>query len=258
MNNLRIITRYNKQSNKISKIISKHWHLLGIDPLLAPFVPPKPSITYRKTRSLKDSLTQSEYTGEFRSDPCKRMGTFRCGGCNFCQYMNTDKNIMLPNGKPFRATHFANCKTEGVVYLLSCQCWAFYIGKTKQPFHKRASRHILCMKKSDPDLPLGRHIRDAHYGKIPRIKFLILDRIHPDNRGGDWNRSLLQRETRWIVSLNATCAPGLNEVVSYRPSLEGIPSGGWWGIGDMQIFIIYVCVYVCAYIYTVYVCGYIY
>lgn len=146
-----------------------HWHLLSVDPSLAPYVPSRPLITYRKTSSLKDSLTQSEYVGEFRTDPCKRPGTFRCGGCNLCQYMNIENKILLPNAKPFRPTHFANCKTAGVVYLLSCQCGAFYIGKTKQPFFKRASRHITCMRKADRDLPLGRHIRDTHGSNIPKI-----------------------------------------------------------------------------------------
>lgn len=98
--------------------------------------------------------------------------------------------------------------------MLVCQCGSFYIGKTKQEFHKRAYRHILSMKKSNPDLPLGRHVRDVHGSKINQIKFLILDRIHPSTRGDDWNRILLQRETLWIINLNATLPPDLKYMVS--------------------------------------------
>lgn len=82
------------------------------------------------------------------------------------------------------------------------------------------------MKTADPDLPLGRHVTLVHGGKFPSIKFLILDRIHPSPRGGDWNKILLQRELKWIHLLKATIPPGLNEAVCFRPFLEGFNSGG--------------------------------
>lgn len=111
--------------------------------------------------------------------------------------------------------------------MLQCQCGSFYVGKIKQPFHKRASRHIASMRKACPDLSLGRHVREVHGGTFPRISFLILDRVHPNTRGGDRNKILLQRESRWIQSLSATVSPGLNDIISYRPFLEGFSSGGW-------------------------------
>lgn len=94
--------RYTKQHNKIRKIIAKHWHILQIVPLLSPFVSEESQITYRRTRSLKDHLVKSEYTGEFRRDLCKRKGTFRGGGCNYCQYMHTGSNIRLPIGQKYK------------------------------------------------------------------------------------------------------------------------------------------------------------
>lgn len=109
--------------------------------------------------------------------------------------------------------------------MLTRHCGCFYIGKTKQEFHKRAYRHILSRKSSNPDLPLGRHVRDVHVGILPQTKFLILDRIHPNGRGGDWNRLLLQCETRWIVCLEATSPPGLNNIASCRLFLEGFLFG---------------------------------
>lgn len=126
----------------------------------------------------------------------------------------------------YRPRHFPNCKTPGVIYLLTCQCKCFYVGKTKLEFHKRAARHITSMRQADPDLPLGRHVRDHHTGKFPLVHFTILDRVHPDTRGGDWNKILLQREVCWIASLNATQFPGLNTQMSFRPFLEGFVSGG--------------------------------
>lgn len=72
------------------------------------------------------------------------------------------------------------------------------------------------MKKSCPELPLGRHVRDVHGSKFRQIKFHILDRMHPSTWGGDWNIILLQHETRWIATLNATSPPGLNDMVNIK------------------------------------------
>ena len=149
-----------------------------------------------------------------------------CGTCRYCRYMHMTKNPILPNGQTFRPQHFANCRTHGVVYLLLCGCGCFYVGKTKLEFTKRACRHNKSIQTRNPDLPLGRHAALVHPDKFPKIKFLILDRIHPNPRGGDWNKTLLQMELRWIYRLKATEPPGLNDFISFRPFLEGFMSGG--------------------------------
>lgn len=108
-----------------------------------------------------------------RGDPCKYLGTFQCGGCNYCQFMLNDKKIRLPNGFFFfKHKHHTNCKTMGVVYLLTCDCGCFYVGKTMQEIWKRAYRHVLSMKMCNPDLPLGRHVTAVHGGRFPNIKFI--------------------------------------------------------------------------------------
>lgn len=113
-----------------------------------------------------------------------------------------------------------------VVYLLICQCQSYYVGKMKLEFWRRASKHIISMTNANPDLPLGRHVRDCHRGISPRVHFTILDRVHPDNRGEDWNKLLLRGKVQWIAELNATRPPGLSTQFSYRPFLESFASGG--------------------------------
>lgn len=93
----RIITTFNRQHKAFQHIVEKHWHILRIDPVLSQFIPNNPLITYKRARSSKDKLVTSEYTGAFWGDPCKRWGTFKCGGCPQCQFMNVDKNIIPPN-----------------------------------------------------------------------------------------------------------------------------------------------------------------
>lgn len=222
----KFIMRYCDQHQKVNDILNKYWYLLLADPTLKPHITEKPSIIYRRAKSLRDNLIKSEFKNK-RGDPCKTKGTYKCGTCNYCQYMHTTKNVTLPNGCLFKPHHFANCRTPGVVYMLLCECGSFYIGKTIQEFWRRAYRHILSLQQCDPDLPLGRHATKMHGGKFPHITFLILDRVHQSGRGGDWNKRLLQCELRWIFDLNATSPPGLNEAMNFRPFLEGYTSGGW-------------------------------
>ena len=108
---------------------------------------------------------------------------------------------------------------------MTCECGSFYIGKTRQEFGKRVNQHLQTMHIGNFYVPLGRHVRDKHNYKMPKINFMALDRIHIPLRGGDWNKTLLQLEMRWITLLKATIPPGLNEAQSYRPFLPGFSSG---------------------------------
>lgn len=225
-NSLRIITKYCNQHTEIRKIVSKYWHILMMDPNLRRLLPEAPHFTFRRATSIASELVRSEYRGEREVVHCKYRGTYMCGACGYCRYMDTSRSPILPNDQILEPRHFANCQTFGVIYLLKCECGCFYIGKTKLPFWKRAYRHIHSMQVCNPDLPLGRHTTLVHSGVFPKIKFLILDRNHPNLRGGDWNKSLLQLELRWIYNLKATRPPGLNDAVCFRPFLEGFNSGG--------------------------------
>lgn len=53
---------------------------------------------------------------------------------------------------------------QGVVYLMQCQCGAFYVGKTRKELGKRVEKHMHSMHIGNLQLPLGRHIaRQATY-----------------------------------------------------------------------------------------------
>lgn len=173
----RIVVKYSNQHTQIQNVIQKYWHLLSMDPNIGRFVSHNPFITFRRATSIRNYIVRSKFKG-----------TYTCGDCSFCQYIHTGPTCRLPNGRVFRAQHFSNCKTHGVVYLLLCDCGLFYVGKTKIELHSRMSKHIWSMKVCNPDLPLGRHVTTLHNGLFPKIKFLALDRINPNLRGGDWNK----------------------------------------------------------------------
>ncbi|XP_073460898.1 uncharacterized protein [Aquarana catesbeiana] len=221
---IRIITTYSSEHRQIKRILNKYWHLLTMDQTLAPFVPSAPTVTYRRPPSIGDKIVNSEYK-TCKGDPCKVLGTYMCGGCHYCQYMDKRKNIILPNGQRFTPKHYVNCKTPAIVYLLTCECGCYYVGKTINEFWKRIYQHLGTIRKRDPDLPIGRHMAMAHPSSTPKVYFLALDRIHFSPRGGDSNKRLLQCELRWIHNLRANHPPGLNGAFNFKPFLPGFTSG---------------------------------
>ncbi|XP_077339255.1 uncharacterized protein LOC143983433 [Lithobates pipiens] len=227
MGNLpRITMRFTKQHNIIYNIIQKYWPILSDDPKIGRFVATRPSISFKRASSLHDRLVQSEYmSAAKRSKHCSVFGSFPCNHCSCCKYIRRDKTFCLPNGGIFRPIHFVNCQTRGIVYFMECECGAYYVGKTKQEFHRRISKHVYSMEIGNYYLPVGRHVVTVHDYRMPKFTFVALDRIHIPARGGDWNKILLQREQRWIHNLDATSAPGLNESTSFAPFLKGFSSG---------------------------------
>lgn len=163
-----------------------------MDPALAPFVSKHPVITYR---FLRDRLFHSEFKQDI-GDRCETVGIFPCGNCGYCQLLDSRKHIILPNGSDFKPKHYVNCITSSVVYLLLCQCRCGYVSKTKLEFWKRIYRHMVSINKKDTNLPLGRHSYLVHRNVTPRVKFLALDHIHSNPRGGDFTKLLLQSELK--------------------------------------------------------------
>lgn len=101
-----------------------------------------------------------------------------------------------------------------------CPCGAFYIGKTRREFRIRMREHIYAANIGDLDSPIGLHMVRIHKYKTTAFKFIDLDRVYPNPRGGDWDRPILQLEAKWIFKLNASDSKlGLNDQICYKPFL---------------------------------------
>lgn len=70
------MTTYTNDHFKLMEICKKYWHLLTADPIIGPFVPPTPIITYRWATSVGDLLVKIEFCGQNRGDPWKNGGDF--------------------------------------------------------------------------------------------------------------------------------------------------------------------------------------
>lgn len=180
-----------RQHVLLSSVLNKHWWLLERESKFAPFISQKPCITYKKSNSFRDDLIMSHYKGEKRKDPCTVHGTYKCQNCKYCQYI-WGREFTTPFSSIIEeCRHFVNCKTEGVVYIMLCECGAFYIGKTSRPFWKRIKEHVNGMRDCTETSPIGRHRIAHHLRQTIKIRFAALERVHRNPRGGNFDNIIV-------------------------------------------------------------------
>lgn len=205
---------FSSQSQTIRNIISKYWVLLTDDPILGKYFGPKPSITYRRNMSLRDSPVRSHFIDP-SSRPSQIRGVFPCGNCEACKFSRYSHPRYLTS---WSQRHLVNCLTMGVIYLLQCGiCDAFY--KTSIAFRTRILEHMTSATSGYFRTAIGCHFALAHNYTHHGIKFLPLMVIPPPDREGNWDQALLRAEAKWIFRIKSDQAPGLNEAVSFAPFL---------------------------------------
>lgn len=217
MSTIPIITKYSVHHRQLAEITNRHWHLLADHNILKKYVRPQSQLVFRRAKSLKDSLVRSQYASQGLS-PRLPNGLFKCGHCTRCTWIGECTHFRLPNGSQFKYHFHAHCGTKGVIYLLNCQCGAYYVGKTFRELRQRIGDHVYDVTNGKLTT-IGRHVGLHHRYDASFISFQVLEAVRPDPRGGNWNQRLLQSETLWIERLEAYKFPGLNEAHSYKAFL---------------------------------------
>lgn len=214
-------TQYSSLSYKIKRIINKNWGILDGDPSLRQVFSERPLFSFRRAPTLKDRLMKSYFPAS-KPPPYfpKPKGTYRCGSCNHCENISRQSAFLdVFSEKVYYCKHFANCNTTHVVYRLECGCGCFYIGRTKRRLRDRLAEHKYAIRTQNPSYPMAVHFREAGHTDLSSVKIMAIEVINKNIRGGDRLKRLLQRETWWIVKLNATTFPGLNDDVDFSPFL---------------------------------------
>ncbi|XP_071999215.1 uncharacterized protein [Engystomops pustulosus] len=170
---VRFITTYDSQSDAVRSILVKHWSLLRIDRTLEQYLPVYPSITYRRSKNLKDYLVRSYHRGQsvnrlFGSKGPK-WGSRSCGSCVACPNVETTNTFWdSSHQREFTITHHINGTTVGVVYLATCPCGLSYVGLTSRELRRRTREHVLgieAAKNEEVDThlkTLPRHFKSYH------------------------------------------------------------------------------------------------
>lgn len=84
---------------------------------------------------MRGNLVHSHYSPpESLEGAVGGVGTYRCGSCDQRPWIRKGDTCPLPRGGYLKSRTYADCRTVGVVYLATCTCAEFYIGKTKRTF----------------------------------------------------------------------------------------------------------------------------
>ncbi|CAJ0948663.1 unnamed protein product [Ranitomeya imitator] len=175
-NEVRFITRFNKQWPELSRIMQKHWSILQSDPILKTILPDRPLMVPRRSRNLKDLLVHSHY-----STTSSKSGTV--GGNGFFPYNINDivNDIVMCDGT-------FTCTSKGVIYHAHCPCGKVYIGLTTRELRVRTREHVRDIEKSvtvtDPSIlkTLSRHFKLHHQSDPRGLKIQAIDQIQLGNR----------------------------------------------------------------------------
>ncbi|XP_056386916.1 uncharacterized protein LOC130282580 [Hyla sarda] len=172
-NMIRLIVDHHSRTSEVHQFLGKYWPILLSDPILASHLPDKPSLTYRRSKNLKDLLVHSYHRGTTPSNAFAskgpKWGTYTCGHCVACKnIVKSETFANFDNSKEYRITHRIDCATKGVVYLASCPCGKIYVGLTTREFRRRVREHVLdILAAKDVDdidtlKTLPRHFKIAH------------------------------------------------------------------------------------------------
>ena len=138
-------------------------------------------------------------------------GNFKCLNCAACNFMITENSFTHPKtGRVYKIKGRITCLSTFIVYLLTCPCGLFYVGKTKRQLKTRIFEHKCAIRKNDDKSSVARHFNSVGHN-ANMLKFMGLELVNRPPRGGDRENLLLQREAWHIFNLN-TCIPhGMNE-----------------------------------------------
>lgn len=212
------------------KALSKYWDVLKSDPILQHHVPPRPTITFRRAKNLKDILVKSHYEGK-KTSPIfgaakPRWGNKPCGRCVACKNVVSASTFSNFAGTDrYTITHTITCETMGVVYLATCPCGLKYVGMTSRQLKRRIREHVLGIEAAkneevlDQLKTIPRHFKQFHNSDASGLQVCGIDRVFISKRGGDWRKILAQVECKWIYKLGTVRPQGLNEGNSFVPFL---------------------------------------
>ena len=92
-----------------------------------------------------------------------------------------------------------------------CPCGLMYVGQTKQNLKLRITEHKAAIRHNNMDYAIARHYKEQNHGAATSLKFIGIEKIEPNPRGGNLINQLLRREAYWIFELKTIEPFGLNE-----------------------------------------------
>ena len=147
---------------KLPSILKNNFHHITNDPKLSKIFPCKPTVAYRKNKTLSNYLVKTEITKqEHRIPP----SVSPCGKCKkLCPLINTNKEITNVHAKitqKIQAT--GNCRSKNLIYAAQCSKHnLIYIGHTGEQLSDKFSKHRYDITKRPENSELAHHFHKDH------------------------------------------------------------------------------------------------
>jgi hypothetical protein len=142
-------------SNVFGTRVVKYWqHILKLPIWLV--------VAYRRCPSLNDILTSSRLTRQVN-----RKGSHTCGNCYLCTSIITSEcATSTSNSFSLRITQSINCKTTGIIYLITCKkCNKQYIGESGNSANLRFRGHDQDIRENLGFKPVSNHFNLAGHSR---------------------------------------------------------------------------------------------
>jgi hypothetical protein len=171
---------------------------------------------YKTGRNLRKNLVKSLLNENnmkkrlgFVVQPTK-FGTTRCTStkCRACAYIKPCSTIRShTNCKDFKTIGNINCKTNNIIYLISCNlCNQQYVGETSRPLADRVNTHLSCIR-TNKDTPVGLHFNMADHS-LSHFAITGIERM--DITSNNITRKM--KESTWQNLLQTAYPLGINNL----------------------------------------------
>ena len=175
---------YNKNLPNLKKAIDNNWHILSINPEIAPTFQQKPILAFRRNPNLGQLLFKHKLRNNMPIvKKVKKIG--RCSPClsrknNKCckQMVDTYFVTNRKTGTKFHIFHHLNCKSNNVIYLIECSLCNFkpYIGKSETASNPRINNHRSDSRKED-SITVDQHFSTNGHNFEKHAKITLIEKV---------------------------------------------------------------------------------
>ena len=120
-NVLPFVLTYHSDLPKVRDIVNKHWPIIDSSSTLSEIFTERPTMAYRRPKSLRDLLVCAKLKPNMRDD--EPLGKTRpCGKarCKTCKLITPTQIAKSAPGATIKLRCNTSCKTTNVVYLITC------------------------------------------------------------------------------------------------------------------------------------------
>ena len=175
MEHITCVLPFNMVTKQLHKYIQQEWTLLQDLPGFST----RPIVSFKRTRNLRDWLVHSDHSAYHKHCSARQStivqlprpsGFHPCGHCVYCKLTRKTTSFVSPDsGAMIHINDFMNCQTAGVIYVISCPCNLFYVGKTSRPLKFRVAEHLYNLRHNGQGAPLVNYFVEK--GHSPESSF---------------------------------------------------------------------------------------